>query len=66
MNEPTFYTTAQLCAALGIGRATLYMWDDATPDLQLGGPRGSLGWSRATIERLAAAHGRTVNGDALG
>lgn len=58
------YTTAELCRILGIkSRQTIYNWG-ARPDYQAPGGRGALLWSAATIERLAAEHGRRIDWEA--
>ena len=56
-----YYSTREVCAILGVTRATLYNWE-AKPDIRL---IGALGWSRRTVEAMGRAHQRTPNWDAV-
>lgn len=57
---PVYYSTSQVCSALGISRATLYNWD-VRPDFRAPGVKGTLGWTAKTIRKLAVQHGREVD-----
>ena len=55
-----FYTTRDVCQALGVSRSALYIWK-VQPDTKGPGPRDSLGFTERTIRRLAREHGRELD-----
>ena len=57
MTTPRYHSTAQVCAILGISRATLYTWGPHRV-ARAPGTRSTLMWTRADIIRLAADHDR--------